>query len=161
MHARFHSHRAGSRGSAIVEASMGLGLLMVLALLMLKSSLTMTSAQQWTIISSMTDAYMTRETAIAKRAPLEFLTSQSSPWPIYPAVSISNVEIGKLPGGQSYTTEIRRTREPGENNLAEAGGSGTESTNPASMEAWKFQSYLVYSIGGRSYVKNRTTLRVR
>lgn len=140
---------------------MGLGLLLVLAMLLLKSSMTMTSSQQWTIIQAMSDAYMTRETAIAKRAPMDYLTSSSSPWPAYPSVSNTTIEIGRMPGGTPYTSQIRRTREPDANNLPAAGGTGTETSNPAGMEAWKFQSYLVYTISGREYVKNRTTLRVR
>ena len=73
----------------------------------------------------------------------------------------TTVEVGKLPGGFPVTATLHRTKHPDANNLIDAGGSGTAATNPAGMEAWKLQSYLIYDIGDRNYVKSRTMLRVR
>lgn len=162
MTARHSSSRLSRRrGSAVIEAAMGCGALVILATLLLKASVTATVSQRWTVVQVMTDAYLTRELALARRLPMNELAAMGSPWPVFPSVSVETVEVGLLPGGGAVTAELRRTRVPDPNNLPAAGGSGNAVTNPGRMEAWKVQSYLVYEIAGRNYVKSRTTLRVR
>ncbi len=145
----------------MVEASLGLGLLMVLALFLLKSSMNATASQQWTIVQAMTDAYMTRESALAKRLPMDAITAGDSAWPVSPQTAVTTEEIARLPGGVPYTLQVTRTRIPDPNNLASASGGGDETSNPAHMEAWKLQSTISYDVGGREYVKTRTVMRVR
>lgn len=135
--------------------------LVIVALLSLRASVNVTSGQAWTVKQAMSDAYITRETALASRIPFDTLTSTSSPWAAHPSVSTSTVTLGKLPGGQSVTATIHRTRIPDANNLPQAGGSGTEVSNPTGTEAWKLQSLLSYTVGEKQYVKSRTVLRVR
>ena len=57
------------------------------------------------------------------------------------------------------TGTVLRTRLADANNYPLDGGSGTTTTNPASMKVWKIQSVLTYNIGGRSYAKSRTVIR--
>lgn len=134
---------------------------MVVAMLMFKASRSVTATQQWTVVQSVTDAFMTQETALGNRMPFDDVTAAASPWPVYPTMSTTTVTVGRLPGGIPITATLNRTRQPDTNNLITAGGTGTTTTNPAGLEAWKLQSYLIYEIGSRSYVKSRTTLRVR
>jgi hypothetical protein len=153
--------RAASRGSMVVEAALGYGTLLIVALVTLKASLAVCYGQRWTIRQAMTDAFMTRETAIGNRWPFEEINQVSSPWPTYPTVTTTTQEIGKLPGGQAVNVTLKRTKIPSPNNLANAGGTGSLTTNPGAMESWKLQSFVIYSIGNRQYVKARTVLRTR
>ena len=161
MKARKFRHSASQRGSMIIEGAIAYGVLVILALLALKSSITVTSAQQWTLVQGITDAFMTQETALGNRWPFDDIKATGSPWPQYPTITTTSVMIGKMPGGNPIMATLKRTRQPDPNNLATAGGSGDEFTNPGGMEAWKLQSFLVYEVGDREYVKSRTTLRIR
>lgn len=134
---------------------------MILAIYFLKSAISITSGQRWTIVQAMTDAFMTQESAIANRMPIDDLKSATSLFPTHPTVSTVTVTVGRLPGGAPITATLKRTKRPDPNNLPSAGGSGTAVTNPASMEAWKLQSMLVYTVRSQTYVKTRTTVRVR
>lgn len=153
--------KSRSRGVALMETTIGLGGLVVVSLLLLKAAMTATTAQRWTIIQGMTDAYMTRETATAKRVPFDEIVEVDSRWPIHPTISEDTVEIGKLPGGLSVLGVIRRTRIPDDTNFPSAGGGGTTETNPAKIEVWSLQSLLSYELSGRTYVKSRTVVRSR
>lgn len=158
-----HHKKAAARqkGSALVEIALSYAALLVVALISLKATLNASASQSWTVKQSMTDAYITQETALASRYPFEEITSDSSLWPLSPGVSTSDVVIGKLPGGTDVTAKLYRTRIPDPNNLSTAGGSGTAITNPSASEAWQLQSLLTYSVGDKNYVKTRTTLRIR
>jgi len=149
------------RGSAIIDIAVSYATLVIVALLTLKASMTAASTQTWTVKQAMSDAYLTRESALAQRIPFDEINSDSSLWSLSPNVSTSTVSIGRLPGGIPVSATLHRTRIPAPNNLPSAGGSGDANTNPASTEAWKLQSLLVYNIQGRDYVKSRTTLRIR
>ena len=155
------SQRRRERAVALVETTIGLGGLLFVSLLLLKASLTATTMQRWTIIQGMTDSYMTRETAIAKRAPFIDIVDVNSRWPVYPNVDEQVIEVGRLPGGFPVTATIRRTRFADPNNFYTAAGAGDILTNPAKMEIWRLQSLLTYELGGRDYVKSRTVVRMR
>lgn len=156
-----HCGRFRNRGSALVEVAMSYATLVIVALLTLKASVNATSTQTWTIRQAMSDAFITRETAMASRIPYDSLVGASSSWPSSPSVSTSMVTIGKMPGGQDVIATLHRTRIPDSNNLPTAGGTGTEISNPSGTEAWRVQSILSYSVNGRTYAKSRTVLRTR
>jgi len=153
--------RRQTGGSVAVEATLTMAFLVILALLLLKGSLVATHGQSWTVYQGMTDAYLTREMALAKRYPYDDLFGNLSPWPAHPTLSSETVTLGKMPGGRPVTALLRRTRRPLPNNLAGAGGTGDPVSNPALVEGWQLQSFLIYQIGGRDYVKSRTALRLR
>ncbi|MCF6237750.1 MAG: hypothetical protein L3J79_02885 [Candidatus Marinimicrobia bacterium] len=134
---------------------------MVVSLLLLKAAISVTTVQQWTVVQGMSDSYMSREVARAKRVPYEDFLAAGSEWPVLGSETTQSVEIGRLPGvplGKPVTGTLRRIRVPADNNLAE---SGTTITNPTGVEVWRLQSYLTYTVSGRDYVKSRTVLRVR
>ncbi len=145
----------------LVEATMALMVLTAVSLMMLKLALGIVAPRQWTLQQSVTDAYLTFEKAFAERVEFDRLTATDSPWPLYPASSSQQVELGRLPGGQPLVATLRRTRQPDANNLPAQGGTGTVATNPAGMETWRLQSLVSYQIGGRTYVKSRTIVRAR
>lgn len=149
------------RALAIVEVTIGITALVSVSLLLLKASLSATASQRWTVIQGLTDAYMTRETAVSKRAPFSEIVAANSRWPVYPNVATEVVEIGRLPGGKIIAATIHRTRFADENNFWSAQGLGTEDSNPAKMEIWRLQSLLSYNLSGRDYVKTRTVVRSR
>ncbi len=145
----------------LVEATMALMVLTAVSLMMLKLALGIVAPRQWTLQQSVTDAYLTFEKAFAERVEFDRLTANDSPWPLYPASSSQQVELGRLPGGRPLLATLRRTRQPDANNLPAQGGTGTVATNPAGMETWRLQSLVSYRIGGRTYVKSRTIVRAR
>ena len=154
-------YRRSIRGSMILEVSIGFGVLLSVAFLMLKAAGSVSSGQRWTVMQAMTDAFMTKETAVGNRWPFDEFKANGSPWPTFPTLSQETVVIGKLPGGIPITANLRRTKYPAPNNLADSGGGGSSNSNPASTEGWKLQSLLTYKVGSRNYVKSRTTLRVK
>jgi hypothetical protein len=143
----------------LVETMLALSILTVLGLTLLKLSLNILTPRQWVLQQTVTDAYMTYERAVAERIPFENLVAADSPWPQHPQVTTSQVEVGRLPGGKPILGTVSRTRFPDPGNLFIDGGTGTATTNPASMKVWKAQSVLTYKIGTRSYAKSRTVLR--
>lgn len=149
------------RGSALIEISLSYATLVFVAMVGLRSSLNATSNQAWTVKQTMSDAFITRETALASRVPFDDITGPSSLWAVSPGVTTTSVTIGKLPGGQLVTGTLHRTRIPDANNLTTAGGTGTATTNPSGSEAWKLQALLVYMVADKQYVKSRTVLRTR
>lgn len=154
-------NRRRSRGSAIIDIAVSYATLVIVALLTLKASINAAGTQTWTVKQAMSDAYLTRESALGQRIPFDEINSNASLWALSPNVATTTVTIGKLPGGVPVTATLHRTRIPAPNNLPSAGGSGNANTNPASTEVWKLQSLLVYDIQGREYVKSRTSLRIR
>jgi hypothetical protein len=153
--------RNRERGSALIEISLSYATLVLVALLSLRATVNATATQAWTVKQSMSDAFIMRETALASRIPFSDLVGSTSLWARSPSVSTTTVTIGKLPGGAAVTATLHRTRVPDTNNLPSAGGTGTSTTNPAGTEAWELQSLLVYTVGGKQYVKSRTVLRIR
>ena len=143
----------------LIETTVAMSMLSVLGMALLKLSLNVTAPRQWTLQQTVTDAYMTFEKATAQRLPFADLTSANSLWPVYPTLSTSTVQMGRLPGGAPINGVVTRTRFADTNNLPSKGGSGTAVTNPASMEVWRFQSVVRYNVGGRNYLKSRTVVR--
>jgi hypothetical protein len=155
------SSRSRQRGSVLIEIAMSYATLVLVAVMSLNASINATFGQGWTIKQAMSDAFITRESALAARIPFAEITSTGSPWALHPGVSTSVVTIGRLPGGQPVSATVHRTRLPDPNNLPAAGGTGTAESNPAGTEAWQLQSILAYQVGEKTYVKSRTILRIR
>ena len=145
----------------LVEITVALSLLVFLAMFLLRGNLSALEAGNWTITQNMTDAYMTYEKAYAEQAPFEDFLGTTTDWPTFPDNSSQDVEIGKLPGGQSFTGEVIRTKMPDEKNLVADGGSGDAITNPSGLEIWRLKSVLVYKVNGKNYRKVRTVVRSR
>ena len=150
-----------SRGFVLIEVSAALFSLLILSVLLLKGYATVAAAQSWTVVQGMTDAFIARETALGKRTPFGDVTGAASPWPTEPTTTTQAVTVGLLPGGRTVTATLHRTKVPFAGNLTSDGGTGTVASNPAKMETWQLKSYLSYTIGGRTYVKARTTIRTQ
>ena len=155
------SRKVVRRGSVLIEATAALGILSVVALMLLKGTISILAPRQWTLVQNVSDSYLTYEKAYAQRIDFEDLTGADSPWPIYPAKDESTVNLGVLPGGRTLSANLIRTRIPDSNNLPAFGGSGTTATNPTELQAWKLQSHITYSVSGREYVKSRTVVRTQ
>ena len=145
----------------MVEAALSLSILTFVGLMLLKLSLNILTPRQWNLQQTMTDAYITYERAYAERIPFEDLKAAGSPWPEYPTTSTSTVELGRLPGNRAITGTVTRTRVADAGNYNSGGGTGTMTSNPAAVEAWKVQSVITYKVGNRDYAKSRTVLRIQ
>ncbi|HCN27451.1 MAG TPA: hypothetical protein DIT64_01405 [Verrucomicrobiales bacterium] len=146
-------HRARQhQGSVLIEVSLGLGVATVLALMLMKASLLSVGSNQWTIMQTLTDAFMTRETALANRIPVADLTAPDSIWPDAgeddPPRHEETVTLGRVAGRVEITGDLIRFR------VNETGGE-----EDAPLAIWRLHSILTYHIGGKQYVKSRATLR--
>lgn len=153
MITRLHScHQR--QGSLLVEASLAMGLTAMLALMLMRASLLSISGNQWAIMQTLTDAYLTRETAVANRTPFADVTAVGSAWPDQtaqvPLVNEQTVVLGRLSGGKSVQAILRRFRTP-----------ETPQSNEISIAIWRLHSVLTYRIGEEVYTKSRSTLRVQ
>lgn len=149
------------RGFVLVEATLSMAILTILGLVLLKLSLNVLHPRQWALQQTVTDAYMTYERAYAQRVPFDTITSNTSPWPVYPNTTQSTVELGRLPGDRPITGTVYRSRTADPGNLPADGGTGTAASNPAGMKVWRLQSVVSYQIGGRQYIKSRTIVRTQ
>ncbi|MEO5915412.1 MAG: hypothetical protein ABIS50_14355 [Luteolibacter sp.] len=151
--------RSLRRGFLLVEATMSLALLTVVGLCMLKLSLDVLHPRQYILQQTVTDAYLTYERAYAERIPFENLLAADSPWPVYPTMTSTVIELGRLPGGKVINGTVVRTRIADTGNYPLDGGTGNVTTNPAGMKVWRAQSVVTYKVGNRTYAKSRTVLR--
>ncbi|SKA82460.1 hypothetical protein SAMN02745166_00912 [Prosthecobacter debontii] len=147
-------HRHPQRGgSLLIELSVALGVTTFLALLMMRSSLLAISGNQWTVMQTLTDAYLSRESALANRLPFAQVEAENSPWPELAdqgSASEQTVTIGRLAGGRPVTAVLKRCR------TAE-----TAQNADLTLDVWRLHSALIYEIGDKSYTKSRSTLRVQ
>lgn len=139
----------------LLEVSIAMGFAAALALILMKASLLALSNNQWTIMQTLTDAYLTRETALSHRVPMAVLTGAESPWPDMASVdaprSEQTVSLGQLAGGAGVNATLIRFRV-----------NETPVTDPSvGMAVWRLHSVLSYKVGDQPYVKSRATLRMQ
>lgn len=139
---------------------MGIAGLVILSFILLLLSVNGVRAQNWTVMQTLTDAYLSRETALGKRIPFDQMTRSDSLWPAQPQMASQAVIIGRLPGGRPVEATLWRTREPDPSNPI-SGGTAASAPNPAGMEIWRLRSFLSYSIGEKTYLKGRSVIRAR
>lgn len=144
--------RLRPHGSLLIEVSVTLALTSALALLIMRASLLAISGNQWTIMQTLTDAYLSRESALSNRLPYADLTSVQSAWPDLetdPAAE-QTVTLGSVAGGQVVQGTLKRFRT-----------SEVASNLEAPLTVWRVYSILSYRIGSQEYVKSRSTLRLQ
>lgn len=155
INAKHPAARRRERGSLLIEVSLSMGFASLLALLLMKASLLSLSGNQWSVMQTLTDAFLTRETALANRLPLALITAEDSPWPESSEVDLATwhqqVYIGKIAGGTSIPATLTRFR------VNETPIEG----NDTGFAVWRLHSVLRYSVGDKTYVKSRSTLRMQ
>jgi hypothetical protein len=142
-------------GSVLLEVSIGLALTAFVAVATLRQSMLAISAGQWAAMQAVTDAYLTRETALATRLPYDQL-QQSGHWPPVSDATSVTVSLGSIadPAGHGTLTVTGR--------LTRSSSSETISAdNLPEVRLTRLDSVLSYQIGGQSYLKSRSTLRTR
>jgi hypothetical protein len=129
------------------------GLVAVVALIVMKASLLAISNNQWTIMQTLTDAYLTREIALSNRVPVAEITGANSLWPDAEGATPpeQTVTLGRLAGGQAVSGTLRRFR------VDETPEDEVDTT----LSVWRLHSVLTYKIAGKDYMKTRTTLRMQ
>lgn len=144
--------RNRQRGSLLIEVSAALALTLALALLIMRASLLSISGNQWTIMQTLTDAYLSRESALANRLPFADLTDEQSSWPdlAVDPVPEKTVTLGRTAGGQAVNGTLKRFRTAEVSTVAEA-----------QLSVWRLHSILTYRIGSQEYMKSRSTLRLQ
>ncbi len=154
MKSKLHFATQIRQGSLLIEVSVALGLTTMLALVLMRASLLAISGNQWSTMQTLTDAYLSRETALANRLPFVEVAGQGSAWPApvgdATAVNEQTVTLGKLPGGQGVSAILKRFR------TWEA-----DSESSVALAVWRLHSVLIYRIGEDEYTKSRSTLRVQ
>ncbi|HRH96672.1 MAG TPA: hypothetical protein PLB55_12090 [Prosthecobacter sp.] len=139
-------------GSLLIEVSAALALTSALALIIMRASLLAISGNQWTIMQTLTDACLSRESALANRLPFADLTSAQSSWPDLAAdpVPDQTVTLGRVAGGHAVQGTLKRFR------TAEVAANAE-----APLTVWRLHSILSYHIGSQEYMKSRSTLRLQ
>ena len=136
----------GSRegGSALVELSVVLFMVMTLSVLCFKTMLSGWLLQNWTMAQSMTDACAAIETANAQRWVFSEIVT-SGRWSLYPQTGTVQFQIGSTPRGAVNTT-IYRTYH--------------FSQDPVTgIQTYLLESYVVYQDSLRTYCKLSKVVR--
>lgn len=140
-------------GFVLMEVTVALSLVVFLSLLVMKGSLLAVSGNQWTVMQSLSDAYLTKETALSNRVPMDALIASPSLWPDMscdsPPYAVQTVNIGVLPSGKTVQAQLTRFR------TNETPATSTD----VSLVVWRLYSVLTYSAGDHPYVKTRISLR--
>ena len=148
-------NRRNESGIVLMEVTVALGLAVFLSLLVMKGSLLALSGNQWTVMQTLSDAYMTRETALSNRIPMSDLTDSPSRWPDQiadnPPYAVETVTLGVLPSGKAVQGQLTRFR------TNETPAKSADVT----LVVWRLYSVLSFSAGDKPYVKTRTTLRTQ
>ncbi|MEY4484649.1 MAG: hypothetical protein RL693_2101 [Verrucomicrobiota bacterium] len=159
-----HAWQRKLQGSILLEVSMGFALLIIVSLLLMKLSMVALANRSWVVQQTFSDAYCTKETALAKRIPFNTLTKSNSEiclWPTGVENAVTkDVVMGKLgngAGNTSVTGTVKRFKEP----INVALPAGADVDNPASVESYLVQSVLSYKIHGQTYYKTRSTIRTK
>ncbi|QIF04778.1 hypothetical protein [Roseimicrobium sp. ORNL1] len=138
----------------LVEASIALGAATLLALLMMKATLLAIGGNDWTTMQTLTDALLTRETAMANRVPFAEIASGTSMWPDASGGVVGapvTIQIGKIMGGAPVTAKLIRYR------VNQANTSEPDVT----LAVWRLHSVVQYNVGSNQYVKSSSTLRAQ
>ncbi len=155
MKRAFTKRRTRETGIVLLEASIAMGLAVFLSLLVMKGFLLAISGNQWSTMQTLTDAYLTRETALSNRVPMADLTARPSVWPNSaaddPPQLVQTVTLGILPGGGIVQGKLTRFRV----NETQTGNADTTIT------VWRLHSLLTYAVGEQQYVKSRSTIRTQ
>ncbi len=147
LSSRLRRSRLGRRGGVLLEVALAMGFTAVVALFIMRASLLALSGNQWTIMQTLTDAYLSRETALSNRVPVADLTSAASLWP--EQADSQTVTLGRIAGGKAIDATLTRFRV-------------TQPVDPDSaISAWRLHSVLAYRVDGKQYVKSCSTLRMQ
>ena len=142
-------------GMVLMEVTVALGVAVFLTLLVMKGSLLAISGNQWTVMQTLSDAYLTRETALSNRIPMSDLTASPSLWPDRltdnPPCAIQTVNLGILPSGKAVQAQLTRFR------TNETPATSTD----VSIVVWKLYSVLTFNARDQPYAKTRSTLRTQ
>lgn len=136
------------QGSLLPEVSVALAAATFLALFVLRSSMVTLHSNQWVILQTMTDAWLTGETALASRAPFASLQEEDF-WPAA-AGAERTVTLGRLAADRPVTAILRRFSVEEPVSIGVAG---------ADTRLIRLHSVLTYRVGDQDYVKTRTTVR--
>jgi hypothetical protein len=138
------NQRRGESGSALIELSVALFLIMTISTMTIQTMTSSWLMQNWTLAQSMTDAYAAIETANAQRWVFSEIQS-SGRWLQYPATATVPVTIGSTPHGAVNGTVYRTY---------------ALSQDPTTlMQTYILESYVVYQDGQRKYCKLSKVIR--
>jgi hypothetical protein len=155
VRSRRHGIARLTRGSILLEVSIGLALTAFIAVASLRQSMLALSAGQWASMQALTDAYLTRETALASRLPFDQLR-EADFWPPQDEAVTTTVGVGSIAnpvGGPPISIEAQLTRS---SQLEAMSAEGLPTTTLLRLD-----SVLKYQIGGQAYLKTRSTLRTQ
>ncbi len=149
---------------------MGFALLMIVSLMLLRLSMIALASRSWVVKQTLSDAYCTRESAMAKRIPFANLNNPDPLISLWPTgvgnAAVTTVNMGTLgatagtAAQRAVTGTLRRYKTPIAAALPAGVGDGGNS-NPADSDSFLLTSVLSYTIGGQPYYKTRSTVRTQ
>lgn len=146
--------KRSARGSLLLEVSVALGAAAMLALMLMKASLLAVSGNQWTSLQTLSDAVLTRETALANRIPFASITAENSLWKdatVTVPTQTETIVMGRQLGGVPVTGKLIRFRVNASDPLVPE----------VNLSVWRLHSILRYKVGEHEYVKSCSTMRVQ
>lgn len=154
----------------LIELSLAVMLLLFVSLWVFRTNLQTIRPRNWAMTQAISDAYLTGVLAQSEAADFSTIVGATSPWPDISATTpetpnTSSVIIGSLPGGHQIQGTLVQVRVADPDNWpatpTAAQAIALAQSNPARVESWHLQNHLTYTVGGREYVKSRTTVRTR
>lgn len=164
MRFQLQALRKRARGSVLIEVSIGFAVLIIVSLMLMRLSMAALASRTWVVRQTLSDAYCTRESALAKRVPFAALDAM---WPTgadnalvsTPNMGTLGVDAGS-DAARAVTGTLSRYKTVLNVNLPSTVGDAAL-PNPASGTSFLLTSVLSYNIGGQVYYKTRSTVRTQ
>ena len=160
-----YNKKKRNRGFLLIELTAAAVVLLIVANFALLSAQSLILTHNWTIIQTMTDAFMTSESARGRRILWSNIPTN---YPMGANNSVSTqINVGTTPNGLVVTGTLFRYSQitsiglTGANTLPNPTVNPTTNANVGGITAMTLYSVLNYQIGGRNYVKTIQTIRTQ
>ncbi|MBK1789582.1 hypothetical protein [Persicirhabdus sediminis] len=156
------------KGSALVEISAAVMVMVVIGSVSFQSMMNTLSQRNWVVSKSLADAYLVREVAIANAIPFELISEADSNgvWPSYGLYE----DGGQVPPSSLTILGRRSGTVQADGNVGEGVavmGRVTRAREKALglsedlSETWRLRVALEYEANGKTYIASRTVVRTQ
>ena len=145
------NRRSSNRGSSLVEVTVGLVILIGMAVAGLVTIISALRSQQWAVKQTLADATIGVDEALAKRYPFNDIDT-SGLWPTYPAVATQQESLGKMYDSTNVGREVFGT----------AARTKRLFVDPNSgLTSYQLETYLQFTVFEQPYFKVRKVVRTQ
>ena len=152
------NRRSSNRGSSLVEVTVGLVILIGMAVAGLVTIISALRSQQWAVKQTLADATIGVDEALAKRYPFNDIDT-SGIWPTYPSVATQQESLGKMYGG---TAKMPDGTYVGREVFGTATRTKRLFVDPNSgLTSYQLETYLQFTVFEQPYFKVRKVVRTQ